>query len=328
MKLATSALLGGLAAVLTLPAAAHHGVAGVGAAMIDGPGAPIESASSANLPQGTMLTYLKVDDARYKRYDWAVPNEKYSRFTMLGLGYGITPWLSAYAFLPYNEKIAESGGLSSRGWADMSLMLQLGFKYDGGWQLQPAKESLDDLEDWHFSVFGGSTLPTGNANHRLSDGSIDPGKSLGFGKPSLTFGATASKMLTKRLTLSLEASALRFQEYRYDNGDRTRFGAENRLNAALAYRAWSDGNAGLRFDPVIELQYLALGRDRTNGVSEVATGGRTLYGVIGARAYWRNLSVALGLKKPIATRLNESSQQQGSEGKEKYRLIFSLSASF
>jgi hypothetical protein len=44
-------------------ALAHHGVAGVGLAALQGPGAPIESATSATLPAGSVLGYLKLDHA-------------------------------------------------------------------------------------------------------------------------------------------------------------------------------------------------------------------------------------------------------------------------
>ncbi len=314
--------------LLAAPALAHHGVASVGAAGLEGPGAPIEAAASAVLPAGSTLAYLKVDNARFKTYEWAQPNATTARFTLLGVGHGFSPWFSAYLFAPYNIKLDQAGGQDSRGWADISVLAQVGFKYDRGFQLVPANESLDDLEDWHFSVFGGGTLPTGQANHRLADGRLDPGKALGFGKPSWTLGLTASKQLSTRLTLSLEASALRFREYGYADGQHVLFGAENRFNMALAYRAYSDGNLGIRFDPVLEAQFLELGRDRESGAGALGTGGRLLYVVPGVRAYWRNMSFALGVKKPVWTRLNEADQQQGSEGREKYRLIFSASCLF
>lgn len=324
MKIASTLAL----SLLSLPVFAHHGVAGVGAAGLSGPGAPIESAASTVLPEGKALAYFKVDDAQYKTYDWSAPNAKYSRFSMLGLGCGVTSWFSAYAFVPYNEKVDEAGGQNSRGVADMSVMGQIGFKYDDGFKLVPKNESLDDLEDWHFSVFFGGTLPTGNANHRLSDGTIDPGKSLGFGKPSYSLGVTMSKMLTDKLTLSMEASALRFKEYTYNDGQQMRFGAENRFNTALAYRGWTLPEKMFRLEPVIELQYLSLGRDKENGVPAAGTGGQVIYAMPGVRAYWQSMSFALGVKKSIWTKLNESDQQQGAEGKEKYRVIFSASMLF
>ncbi|WP_296752996.1 transporter [Thiobacillus sp.] len=324
MKIAAASVL----SLLSLPAFAHHGIAGVGAASLNGPGAPIESATSTVLPEGKALAYFKVDDARYKTYDWAAPNAKYARYTMLGLGYGVTSWFSAYAFVPYHEKIDETGGLNSRGVADMSVMGQVGFKYDDGFKLVPDNESLDDLEDWHFSVFAGGTLPTGDANHRLDDGTIDPGKSLGFGEPSYSLGISMSKMLTDRLTLNMEASTLRFRDYTYDDGQSVRFGAENRFNTALSYRGWTLPEKRFRLDPVIELQYLSLGRDKENGVPADGTGGQMVYAMPGVRAYWQNMSFALGVKKPVWTRLNERGQQQGAEGKEKYRLIFSASLLF
>lgn len=47
-------------------AQAHHGVAGIGAAGLEGPGAPVESASSALLPEGKTLVYAKLDYAKFK----------------------------------------------------------------------------------------------------------------------------------------------------------------------------------------------------------------------------------------------------------------------
>lgn len=337
MKIALRTLLSVLPLVAALPALAHHGVAGVGAAAIEGPGAPIESASSAVLPQGSTLVYLKIDHAKFKRLDPTVSEADYSRFAMLGIGHGFTPWFSAYVFLPHNTKIDTpdpAGGpkYDTRGWADYSVMGQIGFKYEPGegFKLTPANESLDDLEDWHFSTFAGATLPHGNPNLRDSTGAIDPGKSTGFGRPSWSLGLTMSKMLTPDLTLSIEASTLRFQEYAYDDGaTRMKFGAENRLNAALAYRMFGDAGRKLRVDGVLELQYLGLGKDRANGVDDPDTGGKMYYLMPGIRIYKDNLSFAAGIKKPVSARLNEvTSLQQGAEGKEKYRLIFSASMLF
>jgi hypothetical protein len=314
----------------SLAAFAHHGVAGVGAAALEGPGAPVESASSAVLPQDKTLLYAKLDHARFKTYstDPTNPESDYSQFWMVGVGHGFTSWFSAYLFAPYHIKKDEPGGLDSRGWADLSVMGQIGFKYDGGFRLVPANESLDDLEDWHFTVFGGGTLPTGDANHRLADGSIDPGKSLGFGKPSYSLGMTATKQLSRDLTFNLEASLIRFQEYTYADGNRVRFGSEDRLNGSLAWRLHTNPDSRFRVDGVIEAQYLALGRDIENGTGAEATGGRIVYLLPGLRLYKDNMSLAIGLKKPAWTRLNESERQQGAEGKEKYRVIVSASVLF
>jgi hypothetical protein len=320
-----------LACALTCaPVHAHHGVAGLGAAGLQGPGAPIESATSATLPAGQTLAYLKLDHARYDTFDPdpANPESDYANYWMAGLGYGFTPWFSGYVFLPYHSKVDEPGGFDTHGFADMAIMGQLGFKYDGGWQLIPENESLDDLEDWHFTLFGGLTLPTGDANLRDDEGNIDPGKSTGFGRPSWSLGLSATRMLSERWTFNQELSTIGFLEYEYDDGNRTRFGQEIRANSALIYRAYTDPERKLRLDLAFEAQYLHLGRDRSNGVDETATGGDMIYALPGARVYWDNVSLAFGVKLPVWTRLNEEDEQQGGEGTEDYRLIFSLSALF
>ncbi|MCG8027807.1 MAG: transporter [Candidatus Thiodiazotropha taylori] len=315
---------------VSVPCFSHHGVAGLGAAGLRGPGAPVESATSATLPAGGTLAYLKLDHAKYETYDSdpANPESDYANYWMAGVGYGVAPWFSAYLFLPYHSKVDEPGGLDSRGFADVSVMGQVGFKYDEGWRLIPDNESLDDLEDWHFTLFGGFTLPTGDADLRLDDGSIDAGKSTGFGKPSWSLGLTATKMLSPQWTFNQELSTIGFQEYEYDDGNRTKFGQEIRANSALIYRAYTDLDRKLRVDLSMEAQYLHLARDRTNGVDETATGGDMIYALPGVRVYWDNISAVFGLKSPIWTELNEESQQQGGEGTEDYRLIFTFSSLF
>ena len=311
-------------------ALAHHGVAGVGAAGLNGPGAPIESATSATLPQGSTLAYMKLDHARYRLFDDdpAAPEQKYANFWIAGVGYGFTPWFSGYFFVPYNEKVDEPGGFTTRGIADVSVMGQMGFKYDRGFRLLPESESLDDLEDWRFTIFGGGTLPTGKPNLRDQNGNIDPSKSTGFGRPSYSIGMTATKMLAPRWTANVELSHLQFQQYTYADGNSTKFGPEYRANAALAYRAITDAERKFRLDLCLEGQYLRIGRDRTNGEYDAASGGKVFYALPGVRLYYERMSVAIGVKKPVWTDLNEEDQQQGSEGRERYRFIFSASVLF
>ena len=311
-------------------AAAHHGVATLGAAGLEGPGAPLETSSSATLPRGGILGYYKLDHARFRRYHSRrfFPESTYSSYSIFGLGYGIRSWLSAYVFLPYNRKRVEDGSTDSSGFADMALNAVLGFKYDDGFRLVPEHESLDDLEDWHFTFYGGLTLPTGDPNTRTRYNEIDPGMSLGFGKPVFGAGLTATKLFRERFTWVGENSFLYFQEYKYDDGNRTQFGSEFRLNSALTYRLLTIPRWKARLDAQLEANYLRLGRDKSNGSGEHATGGHILYLLPGVRGYWRNMSLGLGVKLPTWTNLNEESEQQGAEGREDYRLICTFSVVF
>lgn len=323
-------ILGAALLLVVAPAAAHHGIAGLGAAGLMGPGAPIEAATSATLPQGEVLLYGKLDSARYTTFDPdpANPESDYANYWMAGVGYGFKSWFSGYVFLPYHSKVDEAGGFDTHGFADVSLFGQLGFTYDQGWRLIPENESLDDLEDWHFTVFGGFTLPTGNPNLRDSSGEIDPGKSTGFGNPAYSLGLTATKMLSPRLTFNQELSYIGFQDYRYADGNRTQFGEEVRANSALVYRLYTNMERRFRLDLALEAHYLHLGRDRTNGVPEPATGGDMIYGLPGIRVYWHNVSVGLGYKTVLWKNLNEQDEQQGGEGTERERLLLTFSALF
>ncbi|MCU0835129.1 MAG: transporter [Chromatiaceae bacterium] len=322
--------LGLVSALLAAPAAAHHGVAGLGAAGLLGPGAPIEAATSATLPQGETLLYLKLDHAKYKTFDSDPDNleSDYANYWMAGIGYGFKPWLSAYLFVPYHSKVDEDGGFDTHGFADISLFGQIGLRYDEGLKLIPDNESLDDLEDWHFTVFGGLTLPTGDPDLRDRNGEIDPGKSTGFGEPSWSVGVTATRQFAPRWTFNQELSYLGFQEHQYADGNRTQFGEEIRANSALIYRLHTDMERKLRVDLALEAQYLHLGRDRTNGEAERATGGDMIYAVPGVRVYWDRLSIGLGYKTIAWKDLNEEDEQQGGEGTERYRLLLTVSALF
>jgi hypothetical protein len=328
---------------LTSPLAlAHHGVAGVGAAALEGPGAPVESASSAVLPAGKTLLYAKLDYAKFKSVDPTDTQVDANQFWMAGVGHGFTPWFSAYFFVPYNVKkdSAEPAGAATpkydtQGWADISVMGQIGFKYDKGLKLVPANESLDDLEDWHFTSFAGASLPHGDPNMKDRAGDINPSKSTGFGRSDWSLGLTATKLLSKNLTFNTELSTIHFQTYRYapdttfPTGRDFRFGAEDRLNLALAYRFHTNLEQKFRADLSLEAQFLKLHPDAENGVADPNSGGRIIYLLPGVRLYQGGTSFAFGVKTPVWKRLNEAtSPQQGSEGKENYRLIFSASTLF
>ncbi len=308
---------------------AHHGVASLGVAGLEGPGAPLETSNSATLPKGGGLAYMKLDYAIFEKYTQARDDESETNaFWIYGAGYGVTPYLSLYLFVPYHTKILEDSTTTS-GFADISVSAALGFKYDDRFMLVPEKESLDDLMDWHFTVYGGFTLPTGNEELRDKDGNIiDPGMQLGFGKSSYSIGWTATKQVTDRLTSVLDISFLGFQKYKYNDGLARRFGDEFRANYAMTYRMLTNQAKKLRLDGNMEFNFLNLGRDQEEGTGQDATGGKILYVLPGFRIYLQSTSIGLGVKVPILTDLNEKDDQQGAEGKEDYRVIFSFSALF
>lgn len=314
----------GLAAV---PAQGHHGVASLGVAGLEGPGAPIETSNSATLPQAKFLAYMKLD---YAKFDTFTPERDdegdYNAFWMYGLGFGATSYFSGYLFVPFSAKVVEDNSFNTAGFADIALMGVLGMKWDRGVRLVPKNESLDEMEDLHFAFYGGLTLPTGEEDIENSDGEIDPGMSLGFGTPSYTAGLNATRMLTSRTTLCLDLSQILFTENEYADGSKTRFGGETRLNLALNERILTRGESGIRLDANMEANYLGLGRDEANGVGEDATGGKMLYALPGFRLFVNSASVGIGVKVPIWTDLNESDDQQGAEGKESYRLVLTFSS--
>ncbi len=320
-----------LAAVLhAAPARAHHGVASVGFAGSEGPGAAIETASANPLPARTLLVLAKSEWAQFRKVAFAEPeNKDHFSFTTLGVGYGIRPWLTAYAFAPWQVKAQGTIGTSS-GPGDPTLMLSVGFKWDEGLRLVHEKESVDELADWHFSAWASSSIPLGSTTRTGAGGApFEPEMQTGFGAPSPTAGLAATKQLTRDLTVLAELSHQRLFVHTYSGGLRYRFGAETRGNAALAWRAVA--RPGLRVDLVGELNGLRLERDEASSETGEplapveASGGAVLYAGGGVRASFGALGLALGARRAAARSLNEAAGQQGSEGLEAFRATASLS---
>ncbi len=307
----------------------HHGVAALGAAGLEGPGAPLETSTSQTLPEKSFLLYYKMDYADFKKYTPQRDDEtNYNMFNMFGIGYGFSSYFSLFFFTPVNIKVVENNSYNTAGFADPSIFGIISFKYDEGFKLTPPKESLDDMMDWHFAFYGGSSIPLGEENLKDREGNIDPGKSLGFGKPSLTFGFATNKGFMEKFTFILDASYIKFFENKYEDGTKLKFGSEFRINSALNYRFYTNMEKKLRIDLNLEGTYLDLGRDIENGEGAYATGGKIFYLLPGLRFYAKNISFAFGAKFPVWTRLNEEKEQQGAEGKEKVRIIFTFSTLF
>ncbi len=311
-----------------LPALAHHGSAGVGMAGPEGPGAAIETTSPIPLPPGSLFLMVKSEYVPFRQFDFAAPENKvFSLFDTLVAGYGVTPWLSAYLFLPYNVK-SQAGVRTNVGFGDPGLYVNFGFKYDEGFRLVPARESLDELMDWHFSVFAFATVPMGptvSATDTLEW--YAPDMQTGFGSPSFQIGLAAEKQLSDDFTWLADASYQLFLPHTYPF-TRYRFGAESRLNTALAWRAVA--SPGFRFDLAGELNLLHLQRDQERDdlgsmVPLQASGGTILYAGLGVRAYLGRFSAALAARTSVLRWLNEGDDQQGSEGLEWVRVALTLS---
>jgi hypothetical protein len=306
------------------PARAHHGTAAGGFIGEEGPGAAIETTSALPLPQRALLLLAREEYARFRRFDRAEPfNKDHFSFTTLGAGVGVRPWLSAYVFAPYAAK-AQDGLGTSAGLGDPSVLVALGAKWDEGLRLVPEKESLDELRDWHFSLWAAGSAPLGSVRRRDARGEpFEPEMQTGFGAPSATVGAAVLKQVATHLTVLADASHQRFLPHTYEDATRHQFGAETRADAAAVWRAVA--RPGLRVDLVGELDGLHLERDRERAAGAAsleplrASGGDVLYASLGARAGLGRVAIAVAVKRAALSRLNEGSEQQGTEGLEALR---------
>ena len=315
--------------LVALPAHAHHGVAAVGLSEPEGPGAALETTAALPLPKHFAFAMVKSEFVSFQMRDRAAfPEQKdFSSFNMLALGFGITPWLSAYVFQPYNVKSADGGIGSNPGLGDTNLMLAFGWKWDEGLRLIPQKESLDELADWHFLLSAACTLPVGPAEKNDDRGRrFAPDMQTGFGTPSPTFGLAVLKQVSTNFTAVADVSYQHFFTHDY-SFTRYRFGAETRLNTAGVARIYAKGR--VRLDGVVELGGLHLQRDREDDgqgclAALSASGGIILYASLGARLYLGRVGLAFGARRAVLKSLNEASDQQGSEGLENVRVFLSV----
>jgi hypothetical protein len=313
-----SALVAAWACAAATPARAHHGSASASFIGVEGPGAALDTSTALPLGERTFVALAKTEYVPYQQREGFADQKQYSWFNTLALGFGLRPWLSAFVFQPYSVK-AQDGVGTNRGLGDTNLMLSAALKWDDGLQLAPERESLDDLRDWHFGLWASCTLPVGPTDHLDANGEpFAPDMQSGFHGPSPAAGLTVLKQVSTDFTVLGEASYQYFFEQSYAGaGLRYQFGGEGRVNAALSWRAWASGSS--RIDLVPEVSFLSLARDREGGVPLRASGGDVLYGQLGVRAALGPISLGVSVKRALATRLNEASEQQGSEGLEAYR---------
>jgi hypothetical protein len=315
------------------PAFAHHGVAAVGFGDPEGPGVGMETTSALTLPRRLGFALVKSEFVSFQsRADRAAfPEQKdVSWFNLAALGFGVTPWLSAYVFQPFNYKSMDGGVGGNAGLGDTNLMLAFGWKWDEGLRLIPQKESLDELADWHFLLWASCSLPVGPTERIGGDGEpLPPDMQTGFGAPSPALGLAALKQVGTDFTLLAEINYQYFFRHDY-SFTRYQFGPETRINGAIVYRAYA--KRPLRVDVVAELTGLNIQRDREDEDKDgpammsglPASGGSILYGSLGVRAYLGRIALGLAVKRAVLKRLNEGSEQQGSEGLEDFRLAFTV----
>ena len=327
-RTAALAFVAGLLAA-SVPARAHHGVAAVGAAGPQGPGAALETTAALPLPANALFVLAKTEFVSFQSFARAEPNNKaFSAFDTLALGFGLRPWLTAYVFQPVNVKSQDGVGTNAHV-GDTNVMLALAFKLDEGLRLVPEKESLDELTDWHFSLWASCTLPVGPTTRKDSHGAyFAPDLQTGFGLPSPAVGLAVLKQLADDLTWLAELNYQQFFAHTYP-WTRYRFGGETRLNNAVVWRLAARGR--FRADLAAEILALHLQRDRERndrGALEAltASGGLIVYAGLGVRLLYGAWSLALGAKRalPLHALLNEGDRQQGSEGLENVRASLTL----
>ena len=314
-----------LALVAPLTADAHHGGTSLGIFGASGPGAALDATTAMPLGENTVIVLVRSEFAPYQQFDGFTHPKQYALFNTVILGAGLTPYLSMYLLQPVNVKSQFGTGINVGG-GDSTLMMHLALKIDRGLRFTPQRESLDDLEDWHFGIMLATTFPVGPTDARDKLGSpYTPDMQMGFGAPSPTVGLSMLKYFPTRVTLQAEVSFRYFPTSSYPAlGVHYQFGHETRVGAAVPIRLWSTFQK--RIDLIPELSALFLARDREEDILLDSSGGNILYGALGLRATIHSFSIGLSVKRALGAWLNE--RQQGAEGLEILRASLVLGYAF
>jgi len=308
------------------PCWAHHG----GTSTSQGPGTPIETNTPLTLPKGGTVVYSRAEIASFRKFaDFHPENIDSFQFYSVGVSHGLLDCLTATVTLPYTIKTQDSIG-TAHGIGDARFALLFGFNYTPGEGLKINEEedtavNLGESNKTYFGVTTSMTTPLGQNRLDLNTGTVQGPLQPGFGTPSFQFGLSMVKGLNEHLSIAADTSYDVFTRRQ----DGQKYGNEWRVDVAGVYEIYADKEAFFqRLDGVLELNYLNIARDQADFLPEEATGGQILYLTPGFRTKVGDFNFGAGVKLPIATRLNEHSLQQGSEGKEKVRYLFTVSTYF
>ena len=319
------AFIAGIIAMLPVVAVAHHG----GVSLGYGPGSPIETSTGLTLPQGGFSLILRDEQVEYRQFHWAEPENKTAfNFSSLGLGYGFTPYLSAFLYIPGVVKMQDTLG-KSYGGGDASVWFYLGGNYDParGFRLNTQEDtavSLETSKTTYFSLNVAASAPTGEShNHDKFGEEFERGMQPGFRSPFVNVGFTVTRQaFVQGLTFSGDILYTIFTEK-----DDFKFGNEFRADVAAVYDLWTR-RGGLSLQPILELNFLNVAKDQEYGKGIGNSGGSILYLSPGLRFNFAPASLGILFKLPVWKDLNKQSEQQGAEGLEKFRAIVALSVFF
>lgn len=191
-----------------------------------------------------------------------------------------------HQFLPRHGAEAESSTGNPQGPTDLTLR---------------AKYRLFHGPQGHLAVLGGTIVPTGRDDERLSDGDrLEPSSQPGAGEFGLLGGVAYSRYLTARLTM--DASSVYTHRFEHDD---FRVGSRVDTSSGLAYRLTDMTEPGPQVSLFTEANYIRLGRDLEGAEPNPNSGGNTLYLTPGVRVRMLGAgTLALATSVPVVQDLN------------------------
>jgi hypothetical protein len=158
----------------------------------------------------------------------------------------------------------------------------------------------------HLAVIGGTILPVGKDDERLSDGErLEPSSQPGTGEFGILGGIAYSRYLTPRMTL--DASSV--VTHRFEHED-FRVGGRVDTSSGVAYRLTDIKGDSPQLSIFSEVNYIRIGRDEEAGRSNANSGGDTVYLTPGIRVRIPDAgTLALATSLPIYQGLNGDQEE-------------------
>jgi len=230
------------------------------------------------------------------------------------LGYGVTPDLTLFGILPYQDNRLDmtSGGMrigrSTRGIGDATVLGRYTVFTDN----VPGRT-------FRVSPFVGLKMPTGSDDAKDSFGRLPRDFQLGSGSwdPIAGVGAT-----WQTLDYEIDAQA----QYKANTtADNFSFGDEARLDGSFQYRLWprtlTTGLPGFLYG-VVEANLIRQDRNRAGGVADPNSGGTTLFLDPGIQYVTKRWVFEAIVQLPAVQNLN------GTAVRSDYALLFGFRANF
>ena len=213
-------------------------------------------------------------------------NEHYRSVDVMGR-YFVTRRIQVLALVPYNiyQRTGSEGNLTSHGLGDVSLL--------AGYVILNTGDSIMHRFKHTLIANGGAKLPTGRYKIANDDGRINPATQPGTG----SFDGLINLFYTlryRKFGINIDGNA------RFCSQNSMGYQPGNRYGATARLFMWQRLGWNWSVLPSVGATYDYANIDTQHGIRQSESGGRGLFGTIGADVYYKNAALGAYYQHPLA----------------------------